>query len=239
MLRAALAGFAGAVIGWALGSRRGRANRAERAAGRARAKDCAGWVSSSGRPLDPESARVMCPVYHDIARWNLDQYYKYVTYCGGAIGALLVWAVGIFVGNQSDKWSAIVALVGPLASWLRWNVSKLLDKQYKRWLQNLVLAAKCEYIMGLHGAVRPPAEERAGERPWPKDETFQVQSFYRDRTSRCWPTSAGFVCAQLSKPGNLREVGQRTLLGLEVVAWVFAAVVAINWGCLMWAAAGR
>jgi len=181
----------------------------------------------------------MCPVYHDIARWNLDQYYKYVTYCGGAIGALLVWGVGAFLKYRSHPWSILLFLVFPLAWWLKSNVSKLLDTQYKRWLQNLVLAAKCEYIMGLHGAVRPPAEERADERPWPKDETFQVQSFYRDRTSRCWPTSAEFVCAQLRKPGNLREVGQRTLRWLTVGAGLFALLVAVNCVCLMSAAVGR
>lgn len=226
MLRAMLGSFVGAVIGSALACRARADSGGEKAVDRGRGKDCGGWISESGRHVDPESARTMCGVYHDIARWNLDQYYKYVTYCGGAIGALLVWGVGIFVGNQSDKWRAIVGLVGPLASWLRWNVSKLLDKQYKRWLQNLVLAAKCEYIMGLHGAVKPPAGAEEDHPPWPKDTTFQVRSFFEDRTDPRWPTSRKYVCAKRRQ--GLNRVGRRALLGLEAVAWVFAGVVLVK-----------
>ncbi len=233
MLGAILGSFVGAVIGSALACRASADSGGEKAVDRGRGKDCGRWISESGRHVDPESARVMCPVYHDIARWNLDQYYKYVTYCGGAIGGVLAWAVAAFVKHHSDPASGFLALVFLLAWWLQSNVSKLLGKQYKRWLENLVLAAKCEYIMGLHGAVRPPAEERADERPWPKDETFQVQSFYRDRTSCCWRTSRKYVCEKLKERGNLLDVGQRTLWWLAMGAAVFVLLVGVNL-LLMW-----
>lgn len=233
MLRAMLGSFVGAVIGLALGSRIRLGGRGEKTADRSRARECSGWVSPSGRQADLASARAMCGVYHRVARWNLDQYYKYVTYSGGAIGGVLAWAVVAFVKHHSDPASGWLGLVFPLAWWLQWNVSKLLDKQYRRWLQNLVLAAKCEYIMGLHGAVRPPADAGEDRPPWPRDGTFQVDSFYAGRNGCRWRTSREYVCHELNKQGNLLHVGQRTLRGLTVGAFLFALLTIINWGRLL------
>ncbi len=239
MLRTLLGSFVGALIGSALAGRPRAARPRGEAVGDGPAEDCAGWISESGRHVHPESAREMCRVYHEIARWNLDQYYKYVTYCGGAIGAGLAWAVVAFVKHHSDPASTWLASVFPLALWLQWNVSKLLHKQYKRWLENLVLAAKCEYIMGLHGSVRRPGGAGQDRVPWRKDKTFQVESFYADRVSCCWRTSRKYVCDKLGEQGNLLDVGQRTLLGLVVGAGLFALLAIINWGQLLCAAAPR